>query len=154
MMNHSVIRKMTVADVPAVCVLDQKVDLAPWSEKVVSDCIRVGYECWVLTVELQVVGFGIISYGANEAHLLKISISPEHHRQGLGQKMLQHLMSMAKIHGSDELFLEVRASNTPAIALYQKFHFVEIGLRKGYYPANEALGVPKEDAITMALPLW
>ena len=154
MIHHSIIRKMTAADVPVVCMLDQKVDKAPWSEKLFSDCIRVGYECWVLTVGLQVVGFGIMSYGANEAHLLKVSIEPEHHRQGLGQKMLQHLISMAKIHGSEELFLEVRASNIPAISLYQKYNFVEIGLRRGYYPANEELGVSKEDAITMALPLW
>jgi ribosomal-protein-alanine N-acetyltransferase len=145
---------MTTADVPVVSSLDQKVDSAPWSEKLFSDCIRVGYECWVITNQLQIVGFGIMNYATTEAHLLKLSIGPEHQRQGLGQKMLLHLMSMAKIHGAEEMFLEVRVSNTPAITLYEKHHFVEVGIRKGYYPANEVLGTPKEDAITMALPLW
>lgn len=145
---------MTVADLPAICSLDQQVDITPWSEKLFSDCIQVGYECWVITLGLDLVGFGISNYGPNEAHVLKLAINPDFQRQGLGQKMLHHLISMAKIHGAGEIFLEVRASNTNAIKLYEKNHFVEIGIRKGYYPANEALGYPKEDAITMAMPLW
>lgn len=153
MLNNSLIRQMTVADVPAVNLIDHNVDPAPWSEKLYLDCIKVGYECWVITHELQIVGFAISSYGANEAHLLKLGIEPQHQRQGLGQKLLQHMISMAKIHGAEEMFLEVRVANAPAISLYEKNHFVEIGMRKDYYPPNEAWGQATEDALTMALPL-
>lgn len=154
MVERSIIRKMVVADVPAVCMIDEAVDIMPWSAKLLTDCINVGYECWVLTQNLLIIGFGIMSYGANEAHLLKLAIHPDHHRRGLGQQLLQYLLHLAKSHGSEEIFLEVRVSNDVAIKLYEKNNFVEIGMRKGYYPANEQTGHPAEDALTMALPLW
>ena len=144
---------MTMADLSFICAIDQQVDVTPWSEKLFADCIQVGYECWVITLETQIVGFGISNYSVTEAHLLKLAIAPDHQQQGLGQKMLLHLVSMARIHGAVEMFLEVRVSNSTAIKLYEKNHFAEVGMRKGYYPANETLGYPKEDAITMAMPL-
>lgn len=152
--HQALIRKMTVADVPAVYAIDRIADKGPWTEKLFGDCLRVGYDCWVVCIDLKVVGYGITSYGANEAHLLKLAVLPEFQRQGLGQKLLQHLISMAKIQGADEMFLEVRVSNTPAKTLYEKYNFVEVGVRKGYYPADEVRGTEKEDALTMALPLW
>lgn len=153
MVHHSGLRKMTPADIPAVHAIEVAVAVGPWSEKLFADCLRVGYECWVLVDGEQVMGYGILSYSANEAHVLQLAIHPEHHRCGLGQKLLQHLLNMAKVHGADEIFLEVRESNTSAINLYKKYNFVEVGIRKGYYPA-ESEGLPKQDAITMALPLW
>jgi ribosomal-protein-alanine N-acetyltransferase len=153
MVHRSGLRKMTAADVPAVHAIEQAVASGPWGEQLFHDCLKVGYECWVLVDDQAIMGYGILSYAANEAHILQFAIHPDHHRRGLGQKLLQHLLSAAKIHGADEMFLEVRQSNIPAINLYKKYSFVEIGLRKGYYPA-EIEGQPKEDAITMALPLW
>lgn len=153
MVHHSGIRKMTFADVPAVYAIEKAVAVGPWTEKLFSDCIKVGYDCWVIIDGEQIMGYGILSYAANEAHILQLAIHPEYHRHGLGQKLLQHLLNMAKIHGGNEVFLEVRDSNTPAISLYKKYNFVEIGIRKGYYPGI-AEGQPKQDAITMALPLW
>lgn len=153
MVHRSGLRKMTFADVPAVYAIEAAVAFAPWSEKLFADCIRVGYECWVLVDGDQIMGYGILSYSANEAHVLQLAIHQEHHHCGLGQKLLQYLINMAKIHGATEIFLEVRESNIAAINLYKKYHFVEIGIRKGYYQAA-AEGQPKQDAITMALPLW
>lgn len=153
MVHRSGLRKMTSVDVPAVYAIELAVADSPWTEKLFADCIRVGYECWVLVDGDQVMGYGILSYSANEAHVLQLAIHPNHHHCGLGQKLLQHLLSMAKINGADEIFLEVRESNTPAINLYKKYSFVEIGIRKGYYPAASE-GQPKQNAITMALPLW
>lgn len=145
---------MTPEDVLSVYALDQVTDPAPWSEKVLADCLKVGYDCWVMVDNLIVVGFGILSYAATEAHLLKIGIHPDHQGVGLGQKMLQHLIKMATNQGADEMFLEVRISNTRAITLYEKAHFVEVGVRKGYYPGDELQKRKSEDALTMALPLW
>ena len=153
MVHHVGLRKMTVADAAAVQAIDQLVSLCPWSEKLYCDCISVGYECWVVFEEQEILGFGVLSCAANEAHILNLGITPAKHRLGLGQKMLQHLLDRAKICGADEVYLEVRQSNLIAQALYKKFNFVEIGIRKGYYPPagpnNET-----EDALTLALPLW
>ncbi len=153
MVHRSGLRKMILADVPAVYAIEAAVAVGPWSEKLFADCIRVGYECWVLVDGNQVMGYGILSYSANESHILQLAIHPEHHHLGLGQKLLQHLLNMAKIHGAEEIFLEVCESNIPAIKLYKKYNFVEVGIRKGYYQAATE-GQPKQDAITMALPLW
>lgn len=153
MVHRSGLRKMTIQDVPAVHAIEMAVAIGPWSEKLFADCIRVGYECWVLVDDKQVMGYGILNYAANEAHILQFAIHPEHHRQGLGQKLLTYMLQMAMVHGSDEVFLEVRQSNIAAIGLYKKNNFVEVGVRKGYYPVAIE-GAPKEDAITMALPLW
>jgi len=152
MVHHVGLRKMTVADAEAVQAIDQSVSIAPWSAKLYGDCVNVGYECWVLFEEKEILGFGVLSCAANEAHILNIAIAPSKQRLGFGQKMLQHLLDRAKIQGADEVFLEVRPSNTIAQNLYKKFNFVEIGIRKGYYPAAE--NGEKEDALTLALPLW
>lgn len=152
MVHHVGLRKMAVADAEAVQALDQSVNISPWSAKLYSDCITVGYECWVLFEEQEIIGFGVLSIAASEAHILNLAITPSKHRLGFGQKMLQHLLDRAKIQGAEEVFLEVRQSNTIAQQLYKKFNFVEIGIRKGYYPPDDS--GDKEDALTLALPLW
>lgn len=149
-----VVREMVPSDLSVVCLIDQAVDIAPWSEKLFIDCLRLGYECYVLLIDSVIVGFGILSYGAKEAHLIKLAINPQQQGIGLGHKMLQHLIAMAKLHYAEKIFLEVRVSNIVAISLYKKFAFTEIGLRKGYYPGDELKGHQAEDAITMALSLW
>lgn len=153
MAHRSGLREMTIADVPAVYAIEQAVASGPWGEQLFLDCLKVGYACWVLVDDIEVTGYAIVSYAANEAHILQFAIHPNYHRHGLGKKLLQHLLTTAKIHGADEMFLEVRQSNIAAMALYKKYSFVEIGVRKGYYPADIE-GNPKEDAIMMALPLW
>ena len=80
---------------------------------------------------------------------LWVSVVPERQRQGLGGKLLEHLMNIARGHGATRLFLEVRPSNAAGLALYQRHGFIGIGRRKGYYPA--AAG--REDAIVMAKDL-
>lgn len=154
MVEHSTLRKMTQIDVLRVHEIDVSTDPTPWSEKLISDCQKVGYDCWVLVDQQNILGFGILNYGANEAHILKLAIEPSQQGKGLGKKLLQHLIALAKVKEMEEVYLEVRVSNDKAIGLYKSHHFVEVGVRKGYYPANEATSVASEDALTMALPLW
>lgn len=153
-MVHNLIRKMTIADVNEVHILDEITDKAPWSAKLVGDCITVGYDCWVMVENETIIGYGIMSYAANEAHLLKLAIHPDKQGMGFGQKLLQHLIHIAGVQNIAEMFLEVRVSNQRAINLYQKNKFAEIGMRKSYYPPNPLKGIPTEDALTMALTLW
>jgi ribosomal-protein-alanine N-acetyltransferase len=153
MSHHNGLRKMTVADAAAVHIIDKTVTIGPWSEKLYCDCIEVGYECWVMVEDKTIIGFGVMSCAVNEAHILNLAIAPEFQRNGLGQKMLQHLLDTAKMHGAEEVFLEVRPSNGPARELYKKMNFVEIGLRKDYYPPDET-GVGREDGLSLVLPLY
>jgi len=144
---------MTVEDAAAVFAIDSQVSIEPWSEKLYVDCVGVGYECWVLAEDHVVIGFGVMSFAATEAHILNIAISPDKQRNGFGEKMLQHILNIARQHDSDEVFLEVRDSNQAARTLYEKHGFVEVGIRKGYYPEEDG-GEGKEDAIMYALSLW
>lgn len=153
MMAHSGIRKMTTADAATVHSIDKSVTIEPWTERLYVECIGVGYECWVIVQDQEVIGFGVMNYAANEAHILNIAVTPSRQREGQGERMLQHLLNLARQHGCDEIFLEVRVSNTPAIELYKKYSFVEVGMRKNYYPLEDG-GPGKEDALTLALSLW
>jgi ribosomal-protein-alanine N-acetyltransferase len=144
---------MAFADIAAVHAIENATVIGAWSEKLFSDCIKVGYDCWVMIIDNQIAGYGILNYAANEAHILNLVIAPAYQRQGNGKKLLQHLLNTAKVQNSEEVYLEVRVSNTPAINLYKQFDFIEIGMRKNYYPAD-ATGRPAEDAITMTLSLW
>jgi len=151
MVNRNNIRKMLLTDTPAVFAIEEQISVAPWSEQLFKDCINVGYDSWVLIEDKQVVGYGVLSYAVNEAHILQLAIAPEKQRQGLGEKLLHHLLDQAKIKGAEEAFLEVRESNLAARALYQKYNFVEVGIRKDYY---EGLNGTREDGLSLTCSLY
>ncbi len=137
---------MTADDLPAVGALERASYEFPWSEGVFADCLKAGHGCWVLTVEDAVAGYGILSTGAGEAHILNICIDPAHRGQGLGRLLLVHLLAAARSRGAERVFLEVRPSNPVAQQLYRSLGFVEIGRRPRYYPARNG----REEAIVMA----
>ncbi len=153
MVHHSGLRRMTMEDLPAVYAIERTSDAVPWGKGLLEDCVRMGYDCWMLVDDAEIRGYGIVSYAAEEAHILKLAVDPKYYRQGLGQKILEYLLRMAKLHGASEVYLEVRQSNTPAIQLYKKFNFVEVGLRKDYYPMDIE-GTKREDGLTLTSPLW
>lgn len=144
------LRKMLETDTPAVAILENQVSIEPWPEKLFNDCISIGYSCWVLEDNNVIIGFGLLSCAAGEAHILNLAIDEKWRRQGLGMRMMQHLLNTSRELGADIVYLEVRESNLIARELYRKLSFTEIGIRKGYYPAK---GDSREDAITLALGL-
>jgi ribosomal-protein-alanine N-acetyltransferase len=93
--------------------------------------------------------YGIISVAADEAHLLNICVREESRQQGIGRKMLRHLVAIARRHNTEVIFLEVRPSNDAARALYEDEGFNELGNRRDYYPA----GAGREDALILARTL-
>ena len=95
-------------------------------------------------------GYGILSFKANEAHLLNLCIDPAEHRRGWGGWLLRHLFGIARSRRADRMFLEVRPSNRPAVRLYERHGFVHVGARRGYYPAASGA---REDARVYALSL-
>ncbi|HQW58370.1 MAG TPA: ribosomal protein S18-alanine N-acetyltransferase, partial [Gammaproteobacteria bacterium] len=130
-----IIRKMQQADVESVMGIEQEVVDFPWTYSIFSDCIKVGYGCWVLEDEEEVVGYGLLSVAAAEGHILNLVIKPDRHHQGLGRRLLMHLIEQAKTLKATSVYLEVRRSNEIAYDLYIKTGFIVIGERKDYYPA-------------------
>jgi [ribosomal protein S18]-alanine N-acetyltransferase len=127
------IRTMTLADVVQVGEIERHAYQFPWSEGVFRDCIRVGYICRVLEVDGNVGGYGVMSYGAGEAHVLNVSVRADLRSSGLGRRMMNYLIERARVAGMQDVFLEVRPSNPIALALYKSLGFLQIGVRKGYY---------------------
>ncbi len=143
------LRKMTVSDLPAVLAIERKNYQFPWEEDIFTDCFKAGYSCWVCEELDTILGYSLLSIAVGEAHILNISVDPNEQKQGIGRKMLENLIAVAKGR-AETVFLEVRPTNTVAIALYESMGFNEIGIRKGYYPAENG----REDAIMLALQLF
>lgn len=142
-------RPMTDADVEAVFAIEALAYPFPWTEGIFHDCLRVGYCCWVLEEDGTIIGYGIMSVGAGESHILNICVHPEHQRRGYATLLMRHLMHIAKRHHAELSLLEVRRSNIAALSLYAHLGFKEIGVRKDYYPAPGG----REDALVLSKPL-
>ncbi len=142
-------RPMRQADIDTVAAIERVAYSFPWTAGIFRDCLRAGYQCWVLEQAQMIIGYSVLSTAASEAHLLNICIAPALQGKGHGRKLLRRMIDLARWHMSDRVFLEVRPSNPKAIALYQDEGFNEIGLRPRYYPANKG----REDAIVMAIEL-
>jgi ribosomal-protein-alanine N-acetyltransferase len=147
--SDAVIRPMTEADVGAVVALERASYQFPWSEGIFRDCLRVGYTCRVVTSANRVIGYGVMSVGAGEAHILNLCIDSAFRCQGIGRRMLDYLLDKGAAAGMAEAFLEVRPSNTAAIRLYLSLGFDQVGMRRGYY---QAVG-GREDAAVLKLNL-
>jgi len=140
------LRRMQESDVLGVMEIEIEVTPAPWSYGIFSDCIKVGYSCFVFEENSEILGYGLFSLGVDDAHILNLAIKPTHQRQGLGRWMLEHLLAEIKLVGKKTAYLEVRLSNTHASDLYQKMGFEQIGYRKDYYQTING----REDALIFA----
>lgn len=140
---------MNADDLPWVCAREAELHEHPWTSGNFADALEAGYSCWMMYDADEAVGYGIVLQVFDESHLLNISIARAVQGQGRGGCFLDFLFSRARESGTLNFFLEVRPSNTSAVNLYARKGFVEIGRRKGYYPAANG----REDAIVMRLAL-
>ena len=139
------IRPMHELDVPVVVAIERAAYQFPWSEGIFRDCLRVGYVCRVIDVGAGTAGYGIMSIGAGEAHILNVCIRDGHRGRGLARKLLIYLLDSARASGMNEAFLEVRPSITVAGHLYRSLGFEQVGVRRGYYQAS----IGREDAAVL-----
>jgi ribosomal-protein-alanine N-acetyltransferase len=143
------IRRMTASDLPAVLEIERKNYQFPWGEDIFKDCFKAHYDLRVCEEMDKILGYCIVSMAVGEVHILNISVDPAEQNQGIGRKMLEYVIEYSR-GKAQTVFLEVRPSNTGAISLYKKIGFNEIGIRKGYYPAENG----REDAIMLAMELF
>src|SRR3984893_2954868 len=132
-------------DVPVMVAIKRTAYQFPWSEGIFRDCLRVGYVCRVVDVGGDMAGYGIMSIGAGEAHILNVCIRDEYRGRGFARKVLLYLLERARASVMYEAFLEVSPSNTAAARLYHSMGFVQVGVRRGYYQAT----VGREDAAVL-----
>ena len=146
-------RAMGVRDVDAVQALEMRAYSFPWTRGNFVDSLASGYPAEVLHVldgrDVSLAGYFVTMLGVDELHLLNITVSPDWQGQGLGWGLLQAVQALGQARGLGQLFLEVRESNHRARALYRRFGFAEVGVRRGYYPASQG----REDAVVMRLAL-
>ena len=143
------LRNMLPGDLSQVSDIERRSYDYPWSHGVFRDCLLAGYNCVAVEHEDAVIGYGILSIAAGEAHILNLCIDPSFRSLGLGQKLLDELLSRARDAEVGQVFLEVRPSNVTAIALYRKKGFHKIADRKAYYQAADG----REDASVYAKKL-
>jgi ribosomal-protein-alanine N-acetyltransferase len=132
-------------DIPVIAAIEKAAYQFPWSEGIFRDCLRVGYVCRVLDVGGDLGGYGIMSVGAGEAHILNVCIREQFRSRGFARKVMAYLLERARAAGMSEAFLEVRPSNVAAARLYHSMGFEQVGIRRGYYQAT----VGREDAAVL-----
>jgi ribosomal-protein-alanine N-acetyltransferase len=140
---------MTVGDIDAVQSIEQQVHAHPWTRGNFSDALASGYVCKVAELDGEILGYAVLMQGVDDAELLDIGIAAQHQRMGWGRKVLEAMLDFARAMGRQRMVLEVRASNVAARNLYRGMGFVENGLRKNYYSAQNG----REDAILMGRAL-
>lgn len=144
-------RPMTLADLPTVMDLEVTAYSHPWSLGNFVDSLVSGYLAWVRhDASQRLLAYCVAQPGFEETHLLNLTVAPAWQRCGHGRALLLALADWARARGDHALWLEVRPSNTAGRALYAATGFVEVGLRRGYYPASNQ---QREDAVVMRLAL-
>ena len=140
---------MVAVDVDAVAGMERDTFSTPWSEETFRTLLdRSGVEMWVLDgLEVGLVAYAVVWYILDQGEVANIAVASGHRGKGYGSLLLSKVLDVARQRGVASMYLEVRASNTRAAALYCRFGFEEIGIRKGYYDS------PTEDAIVMVARL-
>lgn len=131
---------------PQVERLEQQCFSVPWTERQLRAQLPDDRHVFLVAERGgEVLGYVGLMHVLDEGYISNVAVSPEHRRQGIGEALIAELTRRAERLGLAFLTLEARASNDPAIRLYEKMGFRQVGRRKNYYQR------PDEDAILMTL---
>ncbi len=119
-----------------VIVIENKVQLSPWSLKNFEDALTAQNLFKVFFIENKLVGYYVALLAADECQLLNIAIHSDFQNNGYGHYLITHLKKICVDADIVNIFLEVRSSNKKAIRLYEKNGFNELGIRNNYYKNN------------------
>lgn len=142
------IRDMALEDVEEIIDIEIKSFSTPWSKvSFYSEIHNKNSINKVAVIDGKVCGYICVRCFEEECHLLNLAVHPDFRRRGIATLLMNKVISQLKKRGCRFIFLEVRASNTIAQRMYEKFGFNQVGVRRRYY-IN-----PIEDAIIMAKEL-
>lgn len=122
----------------------------PWSRGNFVDSQRAGYFVRAAMSGETMLGYCVAMHGVDEMHLLNLTVAPQQQGRGHARWMLDALRAECAARRFAQLWLEVRLSNERARALYERYGFRSVGLRRGYYPARAGT---REDAVVMSLAI-
>ena len=141
------VEKLTAAHLHEVAKLEILCFADPWSEKALELLLGDGAYGAVCLEDGCVMAYGGVLWAPYEGQITNIATHPDARRRGMGAAVLEHLIREAGSRECEMLSLEARVSNMPAIALYERYGFLKMGLRRGFYKH------PTEDAFVMCLQL-
>ena len=140
---------LTVADLGAVLAIENAAYEFPWTRGNFIDALAAGNHAQGLRDAAGTLcAYCVAMAGVQEMHLLNLTVAPACQHRGLARLMLDALVAASGAADARWLWLEVRESNQRAQAVYRRYGFEPIGVRRGYYPAA---GGQREDAIVMRL---
>ncbi len=150
-MGKELVRRKMIEYIPmALCHVSQIAQLEkvcfsdPWSETSISQELENPLSLWLVAVEEeQVLGYVGSQSVMGWADMMNIAVAPQHRRRGIAEDLVEYLLKALQARQVTCLTLEVRASNAPAKALYEKLGFLQVGRRPNYYRH------PKEDALIL-----
>ena len=143
MMNIT-IEKMGESHIEKLAVIEKDCFSTPWSENALREELENSYARFLVAVcDGEVSGYIGAHNILGEVYITNVAVSEKHRRKGMGEKLINSLISVCEIENAEFITLEVRESNKPAINLYKKMNFKDVGKRKNFYEN------PREDAILM-----
>ena len=136
--------QMQADHVKQVAELERMCFSTPWSENSIASELQNDLALWLVALhEDTVVGYVGSQTVCGETDMMNVAVHPDWHRRGIAEMLIENLIVQLRQRGSSSLSLEVRSSNAPAIALYEKLGFRQAGCRPNYYRN------PKEDALIL-----
>lgn len=142
------IRTARPADLPRMVRIERASFPLPWSETAFRAVMR-REDGRVIVADRggEVAGYAAVWFAADEGELGDIAVDPDHRRSGVATRLVEAVMQEARRRGAQQLFLQVRESNRPALRLYRATGFRKVGRRRDYYRS------PTEDAIVLLRPV-
>jgi [ribosomal protein S18]-alanine N-acetyltransferase len=135
---------MTRADLGTVLEIERKSFEQPYSREILAQELKIkAAYLRVATHRKKIIGYVDFWLVHDEMELISIAVDPRFKRRGVGESLMQEMLRFAHVNGAKAIYLDVRRSNETAQALYEKFGFVKVGVRRRYYSDNQ------EDAIMM-----
>ena len=141
------LQRMAEAHVSQIAELEKLCFSAPWSRNSVASELNNPLSLWLVATDADTVAGYIGSQSVmGEADMMNVAVHPDYRRKGIGKQLVEALVASLKDNGVYSLTLEVRASNEPAISLYDQLGFTQVGRRPNYYrdPREDALILRKE----------
>lgn len=136
------IESMTVDDIAQVAEIERQIFSIPWSEKAFRDSMESDNTIYIVAKENDnVAGYAGMYLSFEEGNITNVAVNPLSRRKGIGEKIVRDILNRAYEKGVRDVFLEVRETNSVAIALYEKIGFKEEGIRKNFYDK------PRENAL-------
>lgn len=137
---------LDASHIPAIVEIEREHQGSPWSNRSFENELVNPHAIFLVGIENgKILAYGGIWMVVDEAHVTNVMVVPEARRRGSGRNLMLHLLNAGKEKGMSCSTLEVRVSNHGAIALYKSLGYIEVAVRKAYYPNNQ------EDAVIMWL---